>query len=237
MDLEKMLDQRHDPAIRRDLEALAQSNPEAAEALSLQDRIDASLARLALAPSADILTARLRQAAPAALQQARRNNFMRQMRSLAAAAVLMLAAVGYWWWNRPPTIPPGEPPTVVAAYERETAVGFKPYEICRDPSAYRETFERRLGQGLIATALPSVVEPLGWSYGAAVTGNSIYLMANVKKEPVLVIFDRLSADHPQPTGKGNLHVYRREIDQLVLYEVSPLDKSYIIDEFLKPPAP
>lgn len=237
MDIERMLDQRDDPAIRRELEALARSNPEAREALQMQDRIDASLTRLATAPSADILVARLRQAAPAALKQSQRRDVARQVRGLAAAAVLLLAAGGYWLWNRPAARPTPPPMTVVSAYDREKAGGFSPYEVCRDPSAYRKTFENRLGQGLIATAMPSTVDPIGWSYGPAVSVNSIFLMANVEKKQVLVVFDRLADDRPQPKAAHGLNIYRREVDQLVLYEVSPLDKSYIIDKFLTPPAP
>lgn len=239
MDLEQLLDQRDDPAIRRQLDALAQSNAEVADALRLQDRIDAALARVAMPPSPDILAARLRQAAPAATAALRRREFLGRLTGFAAAAAIVMAAVGYWWLNQspPPRRAGWQPISVVAAYEREKAGGFKPFEVCHDPSAYRETFQNKLGQGLIATAMPAAVTLQGWAYGSTVSPESIFLMAKVQDQQVLVIFDRLAADQPQPAVEKGLHVHRRAVDNLVLYEVSPLDKPFLIDQFQNPGPP
>ena len=64
-------------------------------------------------------------------------------------------------------------------------------------------------------------------------------MARVHGQPVIVFVDRIRAEREQQQLPPNseLHLYRREVGKLVLYELSPLDRPYVLDSFYIPDKP
>jgi hypothetical protein len=57
----------------------------------------------------------------------------------------------------------------------------------------------------------------------------------INGQKVIVFIDRASADTtPQKLGNPALNLFRREVGTLVLYELTPLDRSYVLDLFYDP---
>jgi hypothetical protein len=57
------------------------------------------------------------------------------------------------------------------------------------------------------------------------------MLARVNGLPVMVFVDRANADtHPTlPSGENKLHLFRKELGPLVLYELTPLDRPNVSD--------
>jgi hypothetical protein len=116
---------------------------------------------------------------------------------------------------------------------------WKPEEVCTEPPAFAAAVQKRLGSPLVLDSTPDV-QPLGWTYtgrfrGSIVGPKTMILLTDVGQAKVLVLMDQLSSDRTvEQDPSGKLSVFRREVDGLVLYEVSPLDKPRVIDHLHAP---
>ncbi len=162
-------------------------------------------------------------------------------RRLAVAAVLALGVIGVWRiWGFFQPKPPGEYPHRVQkpmhkAYWDKVASGFAPDWVCKTDEEFASTFERRFGQPLLLASVPEGISAVGLAYPNTITPRTIALLARVHGEEVVVFVDRLRADPGQslPQGSG-LNLHRRRVGKLVLYELSRLDRPFLLELFYQP---
>lgn len=114
--------------------------------------------------------------------------------------------------------------------------GFEPYWVCDNDEVFAATFQSRQGIPLVLANLPSDRSMVGLSYLAGISRNSTSVLARVGGVPVIVFVGRLESDWKPEVGffqEQGLNVFRSQSDELVFYEVSPLD-SKEITQYLKP---
>lgn len=155
--------------------------------------------------------------------------------ALAVAAALMVGAVGVilsWsalrqrGYQPPPFQDFGE----VYADARPT------WECKPGPDFYRQYFVR-YGQGLlIPEELPDNVQTFGFGYSHSLSEETVYLVAEVDGEQVVVFGDRAenAGGRAVQLGDRSLIRFERRIGGLVLYEVTPLDEPHLLDLFYMP---
>lgn len=162
------------------------------------------------------------------------------MRALAYAAVVALAVVGGWLWMNPPkfTSRPAQVSTG-QVFQRLSSKGFKPDFVCTTDTEFNAAIKERFGQGLLIAAAPNI-ELIGWAYsggkaGYVISDDELILMARVDGRDTLVFMDRKGRERrvkkdPPPGMK----IFRREVGDLVLYEVTPSDQPTLLDRAFDP---
>ncbi len=215
-------------------EARLGAEPALREALAQQQSIDAALRRLFKPPVAPSLE-RLRGQRSAAPPRVIRSPWLVWRPIVAAAAVVLLAVGGWWQWNELNSQPPDPyqlpsvKETMVQAFEREVASGFKELWLCKDEAEMAVTFYRRFDVGMIMLPPPPNVRMLGLDYAWVISNYTTLLLARVDDQPVLVFVDRIERESQPPATCGSqMHLHRRELASLVLYELSPFDKPHIL---------
>jgi hypothetical protein len=207
------------------------SNRQMQMELQLQMQIEESLKRqfVPSAPPADLL-ARLQ--APTSLARPA-THIRRNWARLAVAAIAVSLVWGFLAWRflapQPAASYINLPLTTI--YESTVADGFRPLWVCKDPHEFASTFFTRQGQGLLLADLPSGTKMEGLTYCGGISPNATTMLARVDGQPVMVFVDRASEDsHPVlPTTETKLHLFRKELGPLVLYELSPLDHATVMD--------
>ena len=82
---------------------------------------------------------------------------------------------------------------------------------------------------------PVGVNAVGLSYCNSITPRTLILLAKVKDRPVLVFVDRLDKDEGQSLPPGSaLKLFSRTVDELVLYELTPLAEPHLLGLFRRP---
>jgi hypothetical protein len=96
-------------------------------------------------------------------------------------------------------------------------------------------FCRRLGQALLLLPPPPGVAWAGLDYCNSISPRTMFVLAWVKGEKVIVFADQAESDKGQtlPLESG-LHLFRRHVGNLVLYECTPLDQPLVLDQFYIP---
>lgn len=159
----------------------------------------------------------------------------------AVAVVALVAAVGLTIWSENRTPAPVDP-SPDAMYARLVAAGFTPQWKCENDAEFRKAVDERLGQPLLlASGLPGV-DVLGWAYsgkgydGAPLTGQVMILLTKADNKDVVVFVDQKKNDvDPLMVRRSSgLHLFRREIGELVAYEVTPLAEPRIVQNFSQP---
>lgn len=157
------------------------------------------------------------------------------------------------WWRKLTGAPPAQPyaytaavvvrgSTIEEAYRNTVAAGFTPGWVCSQQQQFIHTFADRLGQPMTMDETPDV-RMVGLSYGSTATG-TVVVLTRAYNVPVLVFAertDRLRAagaepacwDYTLPADSG-LHLHRREVGALTLFEVSPLDRATAVERMRQP---
>lgn len=157
----------------------------------------------------------------------------------AIVAVVGAVALSIWSEDRRPTPPDPSPD---AMYGRLVAAGFTPQWKCENDAEFKKAVQDRLGQPLLlASGLPGV-DVLGWAYagkgydGSPLTGQAMILLTKADDQDVVVFIDQKKNDANPLTvrHKSGLHLFRREICDLVAYEVSPLPEPRIVQNLYDP---
>lgn len=218
---------------RAAFEELLRDDPELQQQVLIQSRIDASLRRLELGaePSAEHL-AHLQGQFAGATSSSRNSRLAPRWAIGLAAAASIAAALLVWrpfgWGISEPFF---QPQPVAQIYTQTVEKGFIPYYKCDDADRFAEVFRRRQGQALRLLPLAPGSEMLGVSYPGGLSRDSTAILCLVDGQPVIVLVDRASADRPDAMQNGdpNLHVFRKERDGLVFYEVTTFKLSQVID--------
>lgn len=246
--LEKYIDSAPDSPERAETDRAMSSNRQMQQELQLQRQIEESLKRLFVpsAAPADLL-AKLQSPTPLARSatQPRRN-----WAKLALAATAVSLVWGFLIWRfLPHSQPLGnshyssgynsyatmayDPNLPLSAiYERSVANGFLPGWVCNDPHEFASTFFSRQGQGLLlASDMPAVTKMEGLTYCGGISPNTTTMFARTDGQPIMVFVDRASSDtHPElPKTETKLHLFRKELGPLVMYELTPLDHATVMD--------
>ena len=129
-----------------------------------------------------------------------------------------------------------KPWTSMETYYRDAVErGFDPEWVCKDDDEFTNAFKKRLRQPLLVAATTGPVVGLGLGYANCLTARTMTYLARVQGKPVVVFVDKLKKDtHPKLPPNSGLNLFRKELDRLVLYEVSPLAKPYVLDLFYVP---
>ena len=159
------------------------------------------------------------------------------LRRYAVAAVLALGVVGVWRIGRffnPPVARDVYAPqawrSLETVYRDKLADGYKPDWVCKDDQEFQRAFQRRLGQRVLLAAAPAGITAGGLGYCNSITELTMYLLGRVEGREVIVFVDRAKFDsHPSLSPGSNLRLFRRELGDLVLYELSPLDHPALLD--------
>jgi hypothetical protein len=204
--------------------------------VALQRRIDASLSRLFIAPAGGDL--RVLAADARAPRKAR----PLRVGVLAVAAIIGLVAVGalqFWSEFRVRHLDRRYPPKpwrgMAQVYEETVARGFKPNWVCKDDEEFATAFRRRLGQGLAVLSPPPGIAWAGVDYTNTISSLTMTVLAHVHGEKVIVFADRKARDKAATLPPGStLHAFRGEAGDLVLYEVTPHPRPFLLDLFFIP---
>lgn len=163
---------------------------------------------------------------------------LRRLWWYAAAATILLAGAGVFVRfvnNRFPDarISPD------SLHNRLVMRGFQPTTVCTTDKEFAAFVRQRFGQALSAASLPAV-EMLGWGYGDQYDGSplspkALILLAKVDGQPVTVLIDRASADRALTLPENSpLHLFKRTIGRLVVYEITPVDAPRVLDSLFDP---
>jgi hypothetical protein len=201
--------------------------------VELQTQVDESLRRLfaPAAPPSNLLS-QLRESAPAELVV---NRMWRRRATLAVivtAATIVWGVVAWQFFARGTETTiynPNQP--LATIYAMRVADGFRPTWVCEDKHEFAATFFARQGQGLLLADMPEGAKMEGLTYCGGISRYTTTMLSRVDKLPVMVFVDRASADtHPTaPSAATGLHLFRKELGPLVLYEISPLDHPSVMD--------
>ncbi len=226
---------------REAFERRIEGDAELRNEMARQRRIDASLARMFAPPAMNDLLARAEgngAAGPvrAPVKPRRSGGWI----PLAAAAAVAVAGASVWWyWDTLTSDQPGHGPVVQSrpldeVYHKLVADGFHVDWEC-PPEQFRETFSYRMDQPMLLADASQDITPLGLAYRTSITPFTIVLLARVEGKPVVVFADRIAKDPGQnvPASSG-LHLFKREVGKLALYEVTPLEAPRLLDLFYQP---
>lgn len=241
--IEAFLDERMSPSERQSFLDLLERDALLRTEFDRQRSIDASLRRIWGDQNIEGIMGRVEAAIAQELDTpvARRPS-TGPWRLLAAAALLGFSLAGVWYsWTitrPPPFVDVYEPQpwrSFGTVYYDTIRNGFKPAWICRDEQQFERVFTKRFRQPLLLATMPSGITAGGISYSNTLSNSTINVLGKVDGIPVMVFVDQRTVDHgsPPPPPPG-LNLFRREIDALVLYELTPLDRPNILPFFYKP---
>lgn len=158
---------------------------------------------------------------------------------LAIAAILVLGVgIGVRLYVGSP-MPEGIVPPA-SLYSRLVKTGWNPAVVCKDDAEFIALVEKQLGQGLSAAAATPAVQLVGWGYqndydGSPISPKTMMLLTRVDGEPVLVLIDALKNDRSINVDKASgLKLFRRTYGDLVVYELTPLDRERVLPSLSVP---
>jgi hypothetical protein len=237
-----------DEAQKQTFEQARSKNAAIRAELECQAQIDETIRRIFAPPTADDILKRIHgdqsepaavtSASPAATGRARISPWV--WRTAIAAAVILLATGGWWAWLmtqdagvqvvlKVPELPKLQMEQV---YQNLLATGFKPKWVCSDEKEFATTFYFKLGQGLVFDHAPVAIAMVGLSYANCVSRDTVVFLADVHGEKVIVLVDKSANDKDFTlAGDSRLHLFKRQVGSLMLYEVSPLAKPALLDYF------
>ena len=222
------------PELRAFEEQLAR-DPQLAAQVEAQRRIDDSLRRVMAAPPAPKVGAETYSIRPSRLLRLRRSPW------LAIAAVLIIGLSVWRVWDVYYGHPTGEtiyatggaPRTMDTIYQVEKNRGFKPMWKCETDKEFATTFWKNLGSALTFRNPPPNVASLGLSYGNTVglSPKTVYMLFKINGREVIVFIDKKSNDQKPKLATPGMNLFRREAGEFVLYEMTPLDRPMVYDNF------
>ncbi len=154
-----------------------------------------------------------------------------------AASLLFTMCIGTWMFGgfgRQIT-PHFNARPVAKIYNETVERGFRPYYNCEDEQRFADTFEFRQGIPLALADLPGGSRMLGLSYPGGISRKTTAMLAEVDGKKVMVFVDVVANRHGLEVAAGSsapdLNVFVVEREGLVFCEVTPLEKSKLIEYF------
>lgn len=219
------LDDLLDPPQRAAFESRLAADPDMAAAVDRQQRINAALQRTHVAPAPDAVLRRLPVGPPP-----RVISLWRQRLTAVAALIALTFGLKLIWSNFGPAAPL-TPPTLDEVYYAQVAAGFEPYWTCDSDEQFIDTFQRRLGQPLLAHA-PANAGTWGLAYAPVFSSRSVLVLVESDGTRAVVVVDRRDTNQrPRRTTPSTLHVFSRDVGDLVLYEITPADEAHCLELF------
>lgn len=165
--------------------------------------------------------------------------FRRRWMIAAAAAIVLLSAAGYFLYDHFDTgfrrYDAGKFYALAAEHN------FAPDWVCQNDEEFKHTTRSNVGQEmLVRQDSPRKIQLVGWAYSKTYGGTplgpkTIMLFANADGAPVVVLVDRLSNDAKvRSKSDPSLHLFRRELGSVVLYEITPRSAPEVLDQFYIP---
>ncbi len=209
------------------------ANPELLAEVELQQRIDDSLRRsFATGGVPASLLSKVRESGPAGKIVSRFRRRRMMVGAAAAAAAIVWGVLGWQYLASSSKTPRYNPNLPLATiYETQVVAGFRPKWVCDDDREFASTFLTRQGQGLLLAAMPEGTKMAGLTYCGGLSRYTTTMLASVDNAPVMVFVDRIGADThpPQPAVATGLHLFRKELGSLVLYELTPIGQPRVMD--------
>jgi hypothetical protein len=239
--LEAYLDGALAPAERAAFERLAAADPVLRREVALARRIEISLKDAFSAPAHIPVPAEAHRSVLA------RIGFDRVKLWVSAAACVALIGMAVWIWNVRYGQPAYRPMSVAEViYDKQVRGGWEPEWVCKDDAEFAKAVTDRLGQGLLVHPQPDLTV-VGWAYSAkpgdsyatfAISKDEMILLTKVDGRRVMGLVDRAGAG-PQPrlTASSKLNLFERQVGDLIIYELTPLEESHILAQFFDPNAP
>ncbi len=246
MQLDAYLDGVMTPDECAEFQRQIDSDDDLRKQIEIQKEIDQAFGRLFKPPSAervpDVITD-LRESEPYTLPPTTKRDWGAVPRRLAVAAALVAGVFGGWLtWNalQPSSLskPYGPWRSIEMVYNDSVANGMKPEWTCDNELEFAVSIRNHFGQAaVIPFELPDGTAALGLAYCNSISRRTVYLLAEVNGEPVIVFIDRVEADQgPTVDESSGLNLFKRRIGRLVLYELSPLEKPALLELFYDPDA-
>jgi len=215
-------------------ERLLESDPELRVQLDQAVAVEQGLKRTFAAPH--VAMPDERAAAPAPIKiSSWRNRVM-----LIAATIMLTLGLGLIVMNLLP--PPKQPVRQLApdaVYQSLVDAGFKPHFVCTTDEEFSSTVRQQFGQPLLVGS-SSNVTLLGWAYGSGYSGQTLsdktlILMATVDGVETLMLMDNLENDKNLTIkAASGLHLHKRILGDLVLYEVTPSETPTLLQRAYNP---
>lgn len=167
-----------------------------------------------------------------------RRTLPRQL-ALAAAAVLMLGVTAWMVWPMiapAPGVQATAPRTLDAVFASHAARDFKPAWVCADDEEFAQTFRRDYGQALLMKPSPEGTGMIGLIYDHAISAYTALMLCYLNDNQHAIVFiDRRGNDRTLEVDPASgLHLYRREVGDLVLYELTPLSQPTFLELMYNP---
>lgn len=210
--LDELLDRADGAA---ELQRRAQADPGFSRQLAMQAQLDASLRRQFEAPEVAITL-------PSSAKPA-----WTRLVPWGLAAALLLAVLGGWWlWMRPAT----GPDVLTPLYREVVAAGFKPETVCTDDAEFANWCRGYFRQVISPSSHPAGLELVGWNTTTTIGPVTGVLLARVDGEPVIVVMNRSDRQNVRPPveARDSLHIFRRRLGDVVLYEVTPKSQETVL---------
>jgi len=239
------LDNLLEDECRQEIKARIQQEALLREAIERQGQVDASLRRLFGIPASVSWPVTAERSA--ARSRFARRRFSRPMLAVAAIVIGAVALWRLWTFAGPhPTNPYNTMMwrSMETVYHDVAQTGFRTKRAARTNGQLAQLFERRFDQPLSYRTPTVSVRPMGLGFCNTITKNTVCLIARIPLHDgeahassdktntvgVLVFVDVASADAARALPSGtHLHVFKRIIGQLAMYEVSPLNQSRALD--------
>ncbi len=242
--LDAYLDGVMTPAQCAEFEREIESDDDLRMQIKIQKEIDQAFRRLFQPPSAKevpgVITD-LRESEPYTLPPTTKRDWGAVPRRLAVAAALVAGVFGGWLtWNalQPSSVsnPYGPWRSIEVVYADAVANDMEPEWICDTEPEFANSIRNHFGQAaVIPFELPDGMVALGLAYGNSISRRTVYLLAEVNDQPVIVFIDRVEADQgPTVNESSSLNLFKRRLGRLVLYELSPLEKPALLQLFYDP---
>lgn len=245
--LDAYIDGLMDGPERDDFARRIEQDPSLRDELAHQEIVDASLRRLFAPPSAETILSRAveHQSSDAPAEPLKFPALWGRRLVIAAAVtigVFSLWRIGGELMPVHEELPPGfdylQKMTIEQAYTQVIDRGFKPQWVCKDDREFATTFWKRFDQGLLLGDLSPGAAAAGIAYGNVITERTLFVLARVGETKVIVFVDRAENDTGQTVSPGrDLQLFKRQVGNLVLYELTPLTQPHFLDSFYEPEMP
>ncbi|MFG0328361.1 MAG: hypothetical protein ACF8PN_00545 [Phycisphaerales bacterium] len=234
--LEAYLDDTLSESERTAFEARLEAEPALRAELAKQERLNARLTAI-FEPPAGGADRIVRSVATPSRESAGSWPHSAPARRLLAVAACLAVLLFAGWSIRRSLTPDAYEPRPFQTFAEIYANPDAEWECEPGPDFYRQYYARYKTGLLIPEELPDGIDTAGFGYANSLSEDTLYILATVDGERVLVLTDRVEVAGGPATelpADSTLNVFRDEINGLVMYELTPFDEPRLLDLFYIP---